>query len=294
MNQDLHQTILDAAEEALYIQWKRNGRHFAEYASEFAGTLFLVFVLIIAVAVMFDPTSPVGQWIPSVPLRLIITGMLIGGSGWIVAISPPGRLSGAHINPAISVGFWILGRMHRRDLFWYVVFQMAGGAAGAILAKILLPHLVQPVHLALLRPAAGISAWKDFGLEVLVTFVLATVIFSFVASNKLAQYTPAAVTVSAGLLNCLDGKVSGAGMNPARWFGPAFTLCFWHLGWVYVAGPIVGALLAASIRLLPPFKSILPNTAKLFHDPRYRSIFKHETVMSTPPESVRNPSKSLA
>jgi len=288
VNPEIHHTLLDATEEALYIQWKRHGRHLAEYVSEFAGTLFLVFVVIVAVGVMFGPTSPVGTWLPNVPLRLIITGMLIGGSGWLVAISPPGRLSGAHINPAISMGFWILGRMHKRDLWWYVVFQMAGGAVGAILAKVLLPRLVQPIHLAVLKPAPGITAWTDFGLETVVTFVLATVIFSFVASTKLARYTPAAVTVSAGILNCLDGKVSGAGMNPARWFGPAFTLCVWHLGWVYVAGPIVGALLAASIRLLPRYSDILPNTAKLFHDPNYRSIFKHEAIPSTPPDSVRN------
>ena len=292
MNQEIHQTLLDATEEALYIQWKRHGTHFAEYASEFAGTLFLVFVVIVAVGVMFGPASPVGTWLPNVPLRLIITGMLIGGSGWLVAISPPGRLSGAHINPAISMGFWVLGRMHKRDLWWYVVSQMAGGVAGAILANVLLPHLVQPIHLAVLRPAPGISAWNDFALESIVTFVLATVIFSFVASSKLARFTPAAVTVSAGILNCLDGKVSGAGMNPARWFGPAFTLSVWHLGWVYAAGPIVGALLAASIRLLPQFSAILPNTAKLFHDPSYRSIFKHEVIPSTPPESVKNATAS--
>jgi aquaporin Z len=213
--------------------------------------------------------------------------MLIGGSGWLVALSPPGRLSGAHINPAISIGFWILGKMHRKDLVGYVVAQMAGGVAGALLAGMLFPGLARPIHLAVLKPAAGVTPWLDFTLETVVTFTLASVIFSFVASKSLARFTPAAVTVCAGVLNCLDGKVSGAGMNPARWFGPACALTFWHLGWVYVAGPVVGALLAALIRRIPQLKLFLPHTAKMFHDPAYRSIFKHEKIATTPPDHIR-------
>jgi aquaporin Z len=286
-NQQVHQ-FLQNAEATLYNQWKRYGGHLEEYASEFVGTAFHIFAVVAVVGIMFAPSSPMGRLLPDIHLRLLCAGLLIGSSGWLVALSPFGRLSGGHINPAISLGFWTLGRMHGRDLIGYVIGQMLGGAVGVLAASAILPSLAHQVRFAVLAPAPGLTSWATFGLEVLATFALATVIFSFVASKRLMRYTPAAVTVTAGILVCLDGALSGAGLNPARWFGPAIFLSQWHLGWAYVAGPVLGTLIAAGIRLHPELIGHMPNTCKLFHDARYRSIFKHETVPTTPPPEVRN------
>ncbi len=118
-------------DSVFYLEWKRHGRHLEEYASEFAGTAFMVFCVVGVVGLMFAPRSPLVAMLPSTRVRLVFTGLVLGGSGWLVAISPPGKLSGAHINPAISVGFWVLRKMHFRDLLGYVAGQMAGGLAGA-------------------------------------------------------------------------------------------------------------------------------------------------------------------
>ena len=84
--------------------------HAPEYASEFAGTVFLVFSVVTAVAVMFAPASPVLRFIPSTRMRLFVTGSILGAAGGLIAITPLGRISGAHLNPAISLGFFARAR----------------------------------------------------------------------------------------------------------------------------------------------------------------------------------------
>ena len=282
--------LIEMAEEALYMEWKKYGRHLEEYACEFFGTAIHIFAVVAVVYLMFGSRSPVPLHIPSVPLRLLIAGTLIGGSGALVAISPLGKLSGAHINPAISIGFWALGRMHPRDLGGYLISQMAGGALGVFAASVVIPHsILPPVRYAVLIPEAGLSDLATFLYEVVATFVLGTVIFSFVSSKRFMRYTPAAIPVTAGFLVWWDGAISGAGLNPARWFGPAVALSEWHLGWAYVLGPIAGSLLAAVIRLHPELLPHRPKTSKLCHDSRFRSIFKHDAVATTPPAHVVEP-----
>src|SRR5579884_260331 len=102
-------------EPRIYRQWKRSGRHIEEYASELAGTAFALFCVVGVVSLLMASGSPALSWIPSASLRLLLIGLLLGGAGWLVAISPPGRLSGAHINPAVSIGFLALGKMYARD-----------------------------------------------------------------------------------------------------------------------------------------------------------------------------------
>ena len=281
------QRLIDMAEEALYIEWKKYGRHLEEYASEFFGTAFHVFAVVAMVYVMFGHQSSVPHAIPSVPLRLLICGTLIGASGALVAISPLGKLSGGHINPAISIGFWALGRMHVRDLGGYLISQMAGGALGVFIATVTIPGAMHdPVRYAVLAPKAGLSDPATFLYEVVATFVLGTVIFSFVSSQRFMRFTPAAIPFTAGFLVWWDGAISGAGLNPARWFGPAVALSQWHLGWAYVLGPIVGAVLAALPRMHVSLVPHRPKTSKICHDSRFRSIFKHDAVATTPPPHV--------
>lgn len=111
--------------------WQREFRsHTPEYAAEFAGSLFLVFSVVIAVAIMFAPGSPALRFIPSPRLRLFVTGSILGGAGSLVAITPLGRLSGAHLNPAISLGFFAEGKMHLQDLFGYIAAQLGGAVIG--------------------------------------------------------------------------------------------------------------------------------------------------------------------
>jgi len=87
-------------------------------------TVLLFFCVVAAVAVMFAPASPVLHLIPSARLRLFVTGSMLGGAGGLIAITPLGRISGAHLNPAISLGFFAEGKMQLQDLFGYIVAQL--------------------------------------------------------------------------------------------------------------------------------------------------------------------------
>lgn len=276
--------LLSQEETALYDDWKRYGHHLEEYAAELAGTLFLMLFVVGGVAWLFGHGSPLLRALPSPPLRLFLLGLVLGGASALVALSPPGRLSGAHLNPAASLGFWVLGKMHARDFAGYVAGQMAGAAAGGLLGAALFGWLARSAHDATLTPGPDIGWWPALLAEVGTTFVLMLLVYTCVSHKRLARWTPLLSTLLLAALIALDGNYSGCGMNPARWFGPAVAAEFWRLGWVYVLGPLLGAGLAAWVRRTGRLTHPMPHTGKLFHDTRYRSLFRHDSLPTTPPK----------
>lgn len=277
---------LAAREAALYDDWKRYGPHFEEYASEFLGTAFLLVCVVGIVALTLSAFSPLPHLLPSVTLRLALIGLALGLASWAAALSPPGRLSGAHLDPAISIGFWRLGKMHGRDLFGYVCGQMAGAVAGTLLGSVFFGAWAKSVQMGSLHPGPHISLLETWSGELASTFVLTFGVYACVSVPRLARWTPGAATLLLVFLIGADGNDSGAGMNPARWFGPALAAHLWTAGTVYAFAPLLAALAAAALYRSFP-KSSPPHTAKLFHDPRYRSIFREDGAPSQPPESVR-------
>src|SRR5207244_6798109 len=97
-----------------HVWWKH--LHWFEYGAELLGTAFLVFAGLSAVVFDFGTGSPLAQVLPDMSIRRLITGLLFAGSGALVAISPLGKLSGGHINPVVSLAFWVQGKMHHFDL----------------------------------------------------------------------------------------------------------------------------------------------------------------------------------
>ena len=265
----------------LYEEWKRHGHHLEEYASEFFGTVFLVFCVVGVVAGMFGGGSPVPRAVPSAPVRLFLTGLLLGGAGWLVAVSPPGRLSGAHLNPAVSLGFWVLGKMHHRDFAGYAAGQMLAAPAGAFLGQAVFGAWARQVHDAALHPGPSIGPATAFLAEMGATFGLTFLVYTFVSHKPLMRWTPAMATVAVGLLVWLDGSVSGGGMNPARWFGPAAAAGDWRLFWVYLGAPLLGSALAAGLRRTGLLTHPRPGTGKVFHDSGYRSVFRYDLAPTT-------------
>lgn len=277
-------------ERDFYEQWKRRGRHIEEYGSELLGTAFLLFCVVGVVAVLEAKGSPVVAAIPSGGLRLFIIGLILGGAGWLVALSGPGRLSGAHLNPALSLGFWALGKMYPRDVFGYIAGQMLGAAGGTWIGALVFGRWAREVAHATLHPGPKVSYGWAFGAEVATTFALTLAIYTFVSHKRLARWTPAMVTLVVGVLVWLDGNFSGCGMNPARWFGPALSISYWGYTLVYAIGPIAGAILAALLRRTGILTNPMPHTGKIYHDERYRSVFKKDSLPSRPPASVHQSS----
>lgn len=263
--------VSDVARNVQHEPWQREFLiHAPEYGAEFAGTAFLVFCVVTAVGVMFAPLSPVPHFISSARLRLFMTGSILGAAGSLVAITPLGRISGAHLNPAISLGFFAEGKMQLQDLFGYILAQLAGGVVGAWAGSAAAGGFGRSVHEALNVPAQGVSSWAAAGAEIAGTFSLAFVIFEMLSSRRWMRWTPLVLVGMASVIVGIDGNFSGASLNPARSFGPAWIEREWGSFWIYVVGPCVGGLLAGVSHRLMPRPSL---TGKLFHDRHYRSIF---------------------
>jgi aquaporin Z len=241
------------------------GLHWRIWGAEAIATALLVAAIVVAAALTLGRGSPVAAVLPGRGARFLALGMIVAPTVALIAVSPLGRLSGAHTNPAVTLGFWLLGRVSGRDLAGYTAAQLAGGVAGATLGRLLLPAATAAsIGGAVTHPAVG--AAEAVGLEAGMTGALLLVILAFVSNARLARRTPLAIVPLLATLIWLGSPLTGASLNPARSVGPA--VVFGDLAdlWIYVAGPLAGGLLVASLWRAT---SIEPQTAKLFHDSRY-------------------------
>ena len=101
------------------------------FFSEFIGTALLVLIGLSIVIFMFGTGTPMSHLIPDEGIRRLITGFLFGSTGALIAISPVGKVSGAHINPVVSFGFRIFGRLSLKLTLVYIIAQLTGAALGA-------------------------------------------------------------------------------------------------------------------------------------------------------------------
>jgi aquaporin Z len=248
--------------------------HLPEYGAEFLGTACLVFFGLSAVVFDFGQGLPMAQWIPDHSMRLLITGLCFAGTGSLVAISPLGRLSGGHINPSVSLAFWLHGKMRFGDFVGYVVAQMLGGMVGAVALAAAWRHYAASVQNGMTAPGAGWALWEVFDWEVAMTALMVFMIFFFVSSRRLMRWTPMMNWLLVATMVWLEAPISGTSLNPARSFGPALVSGIWNDQWIYMIAPPLGGMLGLAL-----FRAAAPETrealtGKLFHAPNYRSVFK--------------------
>jgi aquaporin Z len=258
----------------------RGGWHWAEWGCELAGTALLLLGGLSAICLDFAPGSPVASAIPDHSARLLITGLLFAGSGSLVAVSPLGRLSGAHLNPSVSLAFWRRGHMHAHDLAGYVAAQVAGAFAGTALVRWWWGAKARSVGLGVTEPGHGLSAAGGAGVEVLMTALLVAGILGMVSSPRTAPWTPLLVWILVAVLVWQGARWTGTSLNPARSLAPAVLAPDTANLWAYLVGPLAGALVAvAAFDAIPGLETC---TAKLFHDARYPS-----TMATTLPVTAR-------
>ena len=151
-----------------------------------------------------------------------------------------GHLSGAHINPAVTIAFTLGRHFPAPDAVAYIAAQLLGATAAALVLLAAWPD--QPAQLGATVPSVGVGAALLY--EVLLTAILMFVITA-VATDTRAVGAAAAIAIGGAVaLDALfGGPVTGASMNPARSFGPALASGEWHDFWIYVAGPVAGAAL---------------------------------------------------
>ena len=156
-----------------------------------------------------------------------------------------GRVSGAHLNPVVSIAFWLRGDFPGKRVVPYVVVQLAG----ATLAALLLRGVIDvSARFGSTYPAGGYSASRAFLMEGLLTLGLVSVILGTASgAQNIGIFGAVGVGGYIALAGLWGSPISGASMNPARTFGPDLVGGDFTSYWVYVAGPIVGAALAVGV-----------------------------------------------
>jgi aquaporin Z len=156
-----------------------------------------------------------------------------------------GVISGAHLNPAVSIGFALRGDFPWRRVPGYIVMQLAGATIACLALWGLLGKIGQ---LGATEPGPGISNTQAMGMELLLTFGLFSVILG--TASRAQNVGPLAALAVGGyiaLAGLWSSPISGASMNPARSFGPDLALWDFSHYWPYVVGPLLGASIAVGV-----------------------------------------------
>jgi aquaporin NIP len=200
-----------------------------KYAAEAIGTFFLVFAGTGAIVVDGFSGGKVGSVGVSLVFGLIVLAM-------VYAV---GHISGAHLNPAVTVGFWSTGRHPASDVLPYAGAQIAGALAASGALRLMFP--LDRTGLGATIPAG--SVMQSFAMEFVLTALLMFVIMG-VATDDRAEGTMAGIAIGAtiALEALFGGPISGASMNPARSFAPALVSGRLAQNWIYWAAPLLGSL----------------------------------------------------
>lgn len=167
----------------------------------------------------------------------------------LLILSPPGRASGGHMNPAITLAMWRYKAFPGSGVSYYVVAQLAGSALGAIVGGLVWasPVARTPVVYAALQPAPGWTFWDLFPVEAATVAVIVLVVGLFLSVPRLAGAVPCLVGFLIGAAIAGLGTITGGSENPARQFGPAIVSGRTHLLSAYIFAPLLGALIAPAI-----------------------------------------------
>jgi len=240
-----------------------NGRPFPWrlFFSELIGTAALVLVGLSLVILMFGTGSPLARLIPSEGLRRLITGFLFGTTGACIALSPVGKVSGAHINPAVTMAFRLYRKIDSRTAAGYALGQLAGAVVGC-LPLLLWGPMGRSVAFGATQPGKGYSLPIVLLGEVITTFAMVSLLILFLGFRRIRPFTPAMFPFLYAVMVPLEASISGTSTNPARSLGPAVVSGQWQAWWIYWVGPILGALLAS---LACSFLAKRITVAKLYH-----------------------------
>jgi aquaporin Z len=245
-------------------------RHWPEYLIEgWALGTFMVAAGVVT-ALLEAPLSPAHAAIDSPGLRRVLIGIAMGLTAMALIYSPWGRRSGAHMNPAVTVTFWRLGKVSGTDALFYVGAQFAGGTLGVLIAAALLGQAftAPPVnYVATLPGPAGAPA--AFAAEFAISAGLMLAVLASTSSTRFAPKTGLLAGALVAFYISVEAPVSGMSMNPARSFASAAPGALWQDLWIYFAAPLLGMLGGAQIHLLLGRRA---HCAKLDHAPGRRCI----------------------
>jgi aquaporin Z len=231
------------------------------YLAEAVGTAVLLCLGLSLVILMFGAGSPIARLLPDENVRRPITGFLFGTLGGLIALSPLGTRSGAHLNPVVTIAFRLAGKLEWNVVFFYIMAQLLGGIAGC-LPLFAWGEMGRSVAFGATLPGAGFDTTSVFLGEVAATFTMITLLVMFLAVRKIRRFTPAIFAPIYSFLVWAEAPVSGTSTNPARTLGPALISGRWDGWWIYWAGPLLGGVLALAVC---SFMVKRIEVAKLYH-----------------------------
>jgi aquaporin Z len=248
-------------------------QHWPEYVMEAVG-LGLFMIAAAAFATLLEhPTSPVRAAVPLATPRRVLMGLAMGLTAIALIYSPIGARSGAHLNPATTVTFLKLGRMHAIDAAGYVAAQFAGGMGGILIAAwALAPWIASPSVRYVATVPGEWGAAAAFAAEAVITFVLMTVVLHVSNHPRWSRFTGCCAGLLVAVYITFEAPVSGMSMNPARSLGPALLSGDLDSLWIYFAAPAIGMLSAADLFVRARGAQAV-FCAKLHHHTSARCIF---------------------
>jgi MIP family channel proteins len=217
-------------------------RGLAAYIAELIGTLFLVFI-VTSVVVLYVAAGQNAQFGSDFAVVGLVHAFVL-----FMLIASIGVASGGHFNPAITAAFIALRRIDPIDGLVYMLAQLSGGVLGALLTKAFLldEGRASDYGAAKISPLLG-GAFQGFLIAGIGTFLLVTAVLAIALNPEVRKWAALAVGATLGFVVMVFGPLTGAAVNPARWFGPALVGNEFSDWWAYILGPLVGGILAAAL-----------------------------------------------
>jgi len=266
-------------------------KHWPEYLIEaWALGTFMVSAAL-ATLLLESSRSPLRGLLADAQIHRAIIGLAMGGTAIGLIYSPWGQRSGAHMNPAVTLSFLLLGRMHAWDAFFYCAAQVAGGIAGVLLVWWVAGSALSAPEVnfvATLPGSAGVTV--AFVAEFAISALLMFTVLEVSGRPRIAPYTGLCAGVLVASFITFEAPLSGMSMNPARSFASAAPAGHWQHFWIYVLAPILGM---ATTALLYQARSAR-GCAKLAHLSGVRCIHCGYEPAIEPSAPARSPARGDA
>jgi len=227
---------------------RRLPQHWREYVIEAAALgIFMVSAATFA-SLLYHPQSPIGSRIANEWLRRGLMGLAMGSTAVAIIYSRWGQRSGAHMNPAVTLTYFRLGKVARVDFIGYATAQFAGAVIGMSVAAALFGPIVShpSVNYVTTMPGAR-GAAAAFIAETAMTFALMLTVLTVSNAPRVARFTGVCAGLLVWMYITFEAPLSGMSMNPARTFGSALLAGKFGGLWIYFTAPPLGMLLAAQV-----------------------------------------------
>ncbi len=241
-----------------------------------------LFSACVCAAILEHPDSYCRRRIGSPVARRALMGLAMGLTAVGLIYSAWGQQSGAHMNPATTLTFLILGKLTPWDAMFYVIAQFAGAVGGVAISGLCLGEWVRHESIRHVVTVPGrLGAVVAWWAELAISFGMMLVVL--IASNRadLSAFTGLFAGALVAIYILFESPLSGMSMNPARSFGSALVAREWRAFWIYLTAPPIGMLLAcAAFRAASPDSRVY--CAKLQHADNRPCIFNCEYEQISP------------